>query len=231
MGAILLPLAQRIADGDRFRIAGQRNDVAGAEGRLRRDDPAADVGEHDAVARRVEALVAAGVLDRLEGDAAHAFPLQREVDDLAQLVVVLAALHDHHQGGGNDSPFKGFQRLPADAGEVGAAQVLVDGGPQRIELQIDLEARLEGRQPLHEIRLLGDADAVGVEHDVADGPPLGRRDDLDDLRVDGRLAARELQEVGLAFAGDQRIHHALDLGQRAMRRRSAPNCRQSRPGR
>jgi hypothetical protein len=119
----------------------------------------------------------------------HAFPLQGEVDDLAQLVVVLAALDHHHQGGGNRFSFKGFQRVPANPGEVGTAQVLVNGGTQRIELEIDLEARLETRQPLHEIRVLGNADAVGVQHDVADGPPLGRRDDLDDLRVDGGFAA------------------------------------------
>ena len=37
---------------------------------------------------RIEALEAAGGLDRLEGDAAHARLLQREIDDAAELAVV-----------------------------------------------------------------------------------------------------------------------------------------------
>ena len=132
---------------------------------------------------------------------------------LAQFIIIDAALHDHHEGRRNRFLFKSFQRFAANPGEVRTAQCLECFGPQRIELQIDLEARLEGRQGLHEIRLLGDPHAVGVEHHMADRPALGRGDDLENLRMDRRLAAGELQQIGLAFAGDQRIHHPLDFGQ------------------
>ncbi len=52
---------------------------------------------------------------------------------------------------------------------------------------------------------------------MPDGAALGSLEDLDDLRVDGWLATRELQKVGLALARYQRIHHLLDIGQRAVR--------------
>ena len=53
-----------------------------------REDVLADFGEGEAVARGVEILQPAGGLDGLEGDAAHAGLLEREVDDLAELIVV-----------------------------------------------------------------------------------------------------------------------------------------------
>ena len=72
------------------------------------------------------------------------------------------------------------------------------------------------RQGVDEGRILGDADAVGIDHDVLDRPPARRGDDVEDLRMDGRLAARDLHQVGLAFARHQGVQHALDLGEAAM---------------
>ena len=88
---------------------------------------------------------------------------------------------------------------------------------QRIELQVDLEARPELGQRIDEGRILGDADAVGVQHHVLDRPAACGGDDLEDLGMDGGLAARDLHQVGLAFARHQRVEHALDLGQAAVR--------------
>ena len=51
---------------------------------------------------------------------------------------------------------------------------------------------------------------------MADRPGLHRVEDVEELRVDRRLAAGKLDEVGLALAGDQRIEHGLDLGQGAV---------------
>src|ERR1700738_3926862 len=68
------------------------------------------------------------------------------------------------------------------------------------ELQIDLEARHVFGEPRGEIGLGSDADAVGVQHKVADIAALCGGDDREQLRVQGRLAAADLQQIGLAFA-------------------------------
>src|SRR4029453_7302346 len=49
-------------------------------------------------------------------------------------------------------------------------------------------------------RILGDADAVRVQHHVLDRTAARGGQDLQDLRMDGGLAARDLPQVGLPFA-------------------------------
>ena len=83
-------------------------------------------------------------------------------------------------------------------------------------MQIDLEARHAVGEPRGEIGLGRDADAVGVQHKVADIAALCGGDDREQLRVQGRLAAADLQQIGLAFAGDQRVEHALDYSERQL---------------
>ena len=46
------------------------------------------------------------------------------------------------------------------------------------------------------------------------GRALHGVEDGEEIRVDGRLAAGELDEIGLALACDQCVQHALDLGER-----------------
>ena len=45
---------------------------------------------------------------------------------------------------------------------------------------------------------------------MADVAALGGGDDRKQIRVHGRLAAADLQQVGLAFARDQSVEHGLD---------------------
>jgi hypothetical protein len=52
------------------------------------EDRAADFARHNAVLLRCEALVAPGILHRLEIDPAHAPPLRRMAQDVANLAVV-----------------------------------------------------------------------------------------------------------------------------------------------
>ncbi len=68
-----------------LRIAGQRDHVLVAEDAGVLDDIAADIREQHAVALAVETVIAAGVLHRLEGHAAHAVVVERVADDLADL--------------------------------------------------------------------------------------------------------------------------------------------------
>ncbi len=88
------------------------------------EDPPAHFGEGEAVLRRIEALEPARRLHRLEGHAAHAGLGQRELDDLAELVVVHPLLDRHDQGGRDVEPVQALERLFADAPQVGAAQRL-----------------------------------------------------------------------------------------------------------
>jgi len=97
----LRSFAKRIANGNGFRIARQGNDVTFAKGSSGLDDLPADIGKNNPVPARIEILVPSCILNGLEGDAANAFPLQRIVDDLTQLVIVHAALHHHYERGRN----------------------------------------------------------------------------------------------------------------------------------
>ena len=74
-------------------MAGHRDQVLGREDAGLLEDPAPHLGQRQPVGRRVEALEPARRLHRLEGHAAHARLREREVDDLAELVVVHALLH------------------------------------------------------------------------------------------------------------------------------------------
>ncbi len=107
-------------------------------------------------------------------------------------------------------PVQRLKRLQADVAQARTAQLLVHLVAQRIELQVQLEARHVGRQPFDEFGILRDAQAVGVDHQVADWPPFRRVEDVEELRVQRRLAAGDLHDVRLALVGDDGIEHALD---------------------
>src|SRR3546814_17607015 len=97
-------------------------------------------------------------------------------------------------------------------------------------LQIHLEAGGEFGQTFDEIRLAGDAQAVGVEHQVANRFGFRQPQDVEDLWMQGRLAARDLQQVRLAFSGDQGVHYRLAGGEIAavLRRRRGPRATDER---
>ncbi len=59
-----------------------------------------------------------------------------------------------------------------------------------------------------------DALAVGVQHDVGDAACLRRPHHRNDLRVDGRLAARELHDLRIAFGGDEAVQNVFHFFER-----------------
>ena len=83
---------------------------------------------------------------------------------------------------------------------------------QSIELEVDGGTQLGQRR--HERVIRGDAHAVGVDHHVRDASRLRRRDEIEDLRMDRRFAAAELDDFRIPFQLDQAIEHPLHLGQR-----------------
>ena len=82
-----------------------------------------------------------------------------------------------------------------------------------VELQIDLEAGAVLGQAPGEVRLAGDAHAVGVDHQVLDRAPPGQVEHLEELGMDGGLAAGDLDDVRLDLVAHHGVEHALDLVQ------------------
>ncbi len=116
-------LTEPVADADLVRVAGQGDQVFKSEDAGLRD-LAADLGEQHPVLLGIEAVVAPRILHRLEGDAAHAGPFERMLDDVGDFMAVDALLHDHHERRRKPNPFKSFERLLMDARQFRPANVL-----------------------------------------------------------------------------------------------------------
>src|SRR6185312_8095346 len=102
-------------------MAGDGDEVFGLEDFDLFQDAAAHLRECKAMDRCVIPLQAAGLLHRLEGDAADAWLLQRELDDGAHLVVVDAALNRHDQRGGDVERIQFLERPHTATAPVAAA--------------------------------------------------------------------------------------------------------------
>ena len=98
----------------------------------------------------------------------------------------------------------------AHAPQVGAAQIHQRVALERIELQIDFEPALALGQPRDEIRLRAMRMPLVLIITWRIGRAPHRVEDGEELRMQRRLAARDLHQVGLAFARHQRVEHALD---------------------
>ena len=94
-----------------------------------------------------------------------------------------------------------------------------------VELEVDLDPVPESSKRGQEAVVARDPDPVRVEDHPGD-LSLGRRlDDLEDLRVHGRLAAREHEDVDPpSLAGDRRVERPQDVRQA----RELPHARSGR---
>ncbi len=150
--------------------------------------------------------------DRLEGDRAHRRVGDPVPDDRADLVLVDALLdrgderHRQPQLGG------AVERPLLVGAEVLAADREVRLALEAVELQVQMRAQLG--ELLAEAAVAREPDPVRVQHHRADSLRLGERDHLEDLRMDRRLAARELHHLRLALGGDEAAEHEVDLLER-----------------
>jgi hypothetical protein len=156
----------------------------------------------------VEVEEAAGVRDRLEEDARHGRVLDPEADDVADLVVVDAALDGGRQRDAHARPRAAIERAKLLVLQPPAADGQVGRVPEAVELQIHMHADV--RQCRGEARVARQPDAVGVQHHELDAVRLGGRQHVEDLWVDRRLAARELDRLGFALRLDEGVEHRLD---------------------
>src|SRR5689334_3104916 len=100
---------------------------------------------------RIEPIVPAHVGDWLEGDTTYHALGHAEADDLADLVLIHPVLDCGGEIDGDlvlreigDSPL-------FDVAQVFATKRFIGGGPETVELQIDLEVALELCQAPHEL--------------------------------------------------------------------------------
>ena len=63
----------------------------------------------------------------------------------------------------------------------------------------------------HELAVVGQADAVGVESDALDPLVVGEGDEVEDLGVDGGLPAGEHHHLGTALGPDEGVEAGLHL--------------------
>ena len=80
-----------------------------------------------------------------------------------------------------------------------------------IELEIDFEIIFVVGEAFDEIFFFGDADAVGVDHQMLDWAALGQFHNLEKIWVDGGLSTGELDYVGVTFVADDGVQHFFDL--------------------
>ena len=73
---------------------------------------------------------------------------------------------------------------------------------EELAVELEVDGGLNGGQFGEEFVIVGDAFAVGVDHDVADVALLGGAQHGDEVGVDGWFAAGELDDFSHAFGGD-----------------------------
>src|SRR5687768_16921764 len=147
---------------------------------------------------RVDGVRSPGAEDRLVGDSGDVVGGEREVGDAPDLVVV-DALGDHHGEGGEDARLgQAGDGRRLHFAQVLAAVVDVRLQVEPIELEVDLDAVAKVVQRGQEPVAAGDADAVRVEQHSGHVALDGCLDDLDDLRMNGRLAAGQHENIDLA---------------------------------
>src|SRR5579863_6687980 len=197
-------------------MTGHWDQIFGTEDISLFENAPTNLSEREAVPRGFESLDAPSLLNGLKRYAADRGLSEREVHDCAQLAVVHAASHGDHQRSRDAEPIEPLQSFLADAAQVRAAQLHQGVALERVELQIDFEMRHEGGKALGELLVLRDANAVGVYHQVADGPFLAHLEDAEKIGMQRGLAAGDLDYIGLFLVADDAVKHGFDLGQAAI---------------
>ena len=193
---------QEIADGGAVRIAaGEGCEVGELEALARLPDGIEDdVGGVEALA--LGGRGAAGEELGLEGDPAAVLEGESPLDGFPEVRKVVGG--DRHGEGDGQAD---FPAAPHGAflhfAQVGAAQFALARFLQSVELEVELE--VSARDALAELGeefvVLRDEDPVGVDEGVVD--PLALVDpveELEELRVEGGLPARELEDLDVALA-------------------------------
>src|SRR4029453_3236115 len=180
--------------------------------RVRRlEDSPGDFGERQPIGGGVELFEAPGGLNRLKRHSPDGRLRQREIDQLADFPLVPPLLQRDDERRRNPKPVEPFERSRADVPQVGTSERNERISFERIELQINLEIRHVFCQPLREHLILGDPDAVGVHHEMADRCRLCPIENGEEVGMKRRLTAGDLPHGGLSLFAPDRVDQALDV--------------------
>src|ERR1700716_3702301 len=134
-----------------------------------------------------------------------------EANNVTELVHVEVPLDGGNQGDGEPELGAGVQ-----GGRLGGPQVPTADGHmgllgEAVELQVDVGPLGEGGQVGHELAVVGQPDAVGVEVDIPHALGGGEGHEVEDLRVDGRFAAGKHDHLRFAFGADEDVQPGFRL--------------------
>ena len=132
-----------------------------------------------------------------------------ELVDPVLISAALARAADQAYGSVRE-PVEGTQLLLQEIGL--AADDSVGIRFEAVELEVQCRSHLV--ELLQKAIIACDSLAVGIDHDEADIAGLGGANEVDDPRVDRRLAAGKLDDLRIAFGADIVVEHLFDFLER-----------------
>lgn len=193
-------------------VTGQRDEIGHLDDPVRLFFQALEYPRQCAPVRGVGLPMPAEIRDGLEIDSSDHGPIHAEFENSPDLVLVHPPVDGHYQRDGNAVCRKLPDGVQFHLEQIPASDLFIDLRFQAVELQIDFEAAIKRGQFLNESLVLGQADAVRVQHDIVHVLCPDHAYDADDFRMQGRFAAADLDDLGpSAFRLDQEIDHLFDL--------------------
>ncbi len=175
-----------------------------------------DIGKRDPLFQLLGQHIAARVGGGLEADARDPRPLGTELHEPAHLIFVHTGLQRANQRGSQACFAERLDRPQLGLGERLAAELLAGVVFKSVELKIDFRPMPVLGQLLDEGLVAGQPNAVGVDHHDVDRLIASVAKYLHELGMDSRLAAGELQNLGLAFDLDQPVNRPAAIARRKM---------------
>jgi hypothetical protein len=139
--------------------------------------------------------------------------LDGEIDDLADLVLVDPALHGRYQRDRQADGCEAIERAQLFRQDVRlAANDAIRFRIEAVELKVDRRPDLVefGEKAI----IVRDPLSVGIDHDDRDAATLRRSDEVDDVRMNRGLAARELNDFRRAFRPNKVVENRIDFFER-----------------
>ena len=134
-----------------------------------------------------------------------------ELDQRPHLPIVETAAHGGHESGRNPVGVQVLESTLLDLAKVRPAQAHVRLSLEAVELQVYLEPGHVVGKTGGKLRLVGDSEAIGVDHEVTNRARLRLVEDAEEVRVNGRLAPRDLDYVRPALVLHNSIQHLDDV--------------------
>ena len=150
---------------------------------------AASPGDREALVGRIAVLVAARTHDGLERDSSNVVHREGESVEIADLVLVDATFQGRHEIHEDAGLPRTIQRSALLFAQVAAVEPLVNVLPEAGEGEVQLDTIAMRRDSLDQSIVLMEPQSIGIDENASDRILKRRLQDLDELWMDGRLAA------------------------------------------